>query len=152
MSGSSSAIIEHARSGKRYEIRDKALQSIASNASATSCEVAVNILNAEGVQGQLPNMPLIEVVRIAVRVASIQKRVSDLLKLGYIHEDDHRVCKVTKYGASAYAVTEKGFEYLRAKGIKSVIKTPSSRIGNLPSLHDAAASTAALKSIRMKLS
>lgn len=150
MNGSNSAVIEHARSGKRYEIRDKALQSIARHASATSSEIAVNVLLAEGIEARLSEMNMIEAVRLAIRVASIQKRVSDLLKLGYIYELSHRVCQVTSYTASTYTVTDKGMEYLNNKGIATTRTQPA--MPSVSPVINKSLGLAALKASRMHLS
>ena len=121
---SNSAIVEQARSGKRYEIRDKALVSISRQTSCTSSEIAMNVLAVEGVQSS--DLSILDVVRISVRVASIQKRVSDLLKLNYIRESSRRVCKVTNYSASVYVITQSGQQYLNKKGMapkRPVVRT-----------------------------
>ena len=113
---SSSAIIEQSRSGKRYELRDQVLQAVAMFPDCTSHEVAIHVLKVRGMDRRLHSMVMIDLVRAAVVVASVQKRMTDLLKLNYVEVASRRECEVTSYASSVYVVSATGNDYLASKG------------------------------------
>lgn len=112
---SNSAIVEHARSGKRHETRDKALVAISRHAGSTSSEIAEYVLSGDG--QKCDGLAVIDIVRAGVRVASVQKRVSDLVKLGYIVESSKRKCRVTGHVVAVYEIAEAGRLYLQGAGV-----------------------------------
>jgi len=119
MSGSTSAIVEHGRSGARQMLRDQVLVAFSSNPDVTGNELAVCMLGADGVIAKLPSFGVDDLVKISMRVASIQKRVSDLASLDYIEVIEPRECRISKHVVNVYRVSAKGREYLARKGVVS---------------------------------
>ena len=115
---SSSAIVEQSRSGKRYKLRDQVLQSLAMFPDCTGHEVAIHVLKVRGLDKRLHSMVMIDLVRAAVVVASVQKRMTDLLKLNYVEVASRRECEVTSYTSSVYVVSATGNDYLASKGMR----------------------------------
>lgn len=115
---SSSAIIEQSRNGKRFELRDQVLQMVVMFPSCTGKEVAVHVLRIRGVESRLHSMDLIGLVRASVVVASVQKRLNDLVKLNYVVMSSRRECEITQYASSEYVISSAGSDYLSGKGIK----------------------------------
>jgi len=99
--GSASALVESgrgglARSGSKFDLRDKVLIGICACPGFTINEIAVEYY--DWYREPYKNAP---------------KRARDLLKLGYIEQLDNRECRFTKKSGHTYQITDKGREYLR---------------------------------------
>lgn len=117
MSGSNQAIVEYGRSGHRQLLRDEVLIAFSNHPDVTGNELAVCMLKADGVIAKLQAFTVDDLVKVSVRVASIQKRVSDLAALAYIECIKPRECRISKHVVNVYRVSAKGREYLAKKGV-----------------------------------